>query len=162
MSNVQAVKEKILEHVQNGDIANLYMLENEIASINNEELSIGYFSNILDLALERLTDTLEAARTMSFEDLQDVATIRALYEYAIEHYSAGTKEDAAALFEVLSGISDNEHFSQSLKYHMVSANEGLSLDEFLDKIADLDSTRESGTFYISAFKDKAQKMLEEK
>lgn len=156
----EALKKKILEAQKAADIASLYMLEQEAYELFDEETLHAYYANILDLALEKLTDTLESHRVMDMSDVQDFATLRALYEYAMEHYSVGKATDAAALFEVLGGLSRDEKFSNAMKLHQGAALENLSLDDFLEKIADLAATEESGTFYVSHFTKKAQELLE--
>ncbi|MCK4737863.1 MAG: hypothetical protein KAT10_04815 [Sulfurimonas sp.] len=161
MSNkVEKLKTKVLEAQQNSDIASLYVLEQQAHDIFDENTIAGFYANILDLALERLTDTLEAHRVMDMNEVQDFATLRALYEYAIEHYSAGQIADASALFEVLSGLSSDEKFSSALKFHWIASKENLSLDDFIDNIADIDATNNTGTFYISCFNKEAQKLLD--
>lgn len=160
MSKVEELKAKVLKAQQEGDIASLYVLESDAHEFLEDQDLEGFYANILDLALEKLTNTLEAHRQMDMNEVQDFATLRALYEYAIEHYHAGKSKDASALFEVLSGLSNNEKFSKAMKLHQISADEGLSIDNFLDKIADIDSTQRSGTFYISEFSKEAQKLLD--
>ena len=86
MSKVENLKAEILKAQQNEDIASLYVLEQQAHDTFDEETLHGFYANILDLALERLTDTLEAHRVMDMNEVQDFATLRALYEYAIEHY----------------------------------------------------------------------------
>ena len=113
----KTLKEKILEAMSKGDIASLYVLEQEVQDNFTEEEMIGYYKNILDLALENLTKTLEAKTKMDITDVQNFATVRALYEYAMEHYHAGKISDAAALFEVLGGITSDETFTKAMQYH---------------------------------------------
>ncbi len=151
MSKVEEFKQKVLKAQQDGDIASLYVLEQEAHELLDEETLHGFYANILDLALEKLTDTLQAHRVMDMADVQDFATVRALYEYGIEHYSAGKVADASALFEVLSGLTNDEKFSNALKVHQMATSKGVTLDEFLDKIADVQATQDAGTFYISHF-----------
>ncbi len=159
MSKIDALKTKILQAQTKRDIASLYVLEQEAHETLDEETLHGFYANILDLALERLTDTLEAHRTMDMNEVQDFATLRALYEYAIEHYSAGEMHDASALFEVLSGLSNDEKFSSCLKLHWIASAEKISLDDFIENIADIEATQNAGTFYISEFTQKAQELL---
>lgn len=160
MSKVEDLKAKVLKAQQDSDIASLYILEQEAHDTFDEETLHGFYANILDLALEKLTDTLEAHRVMDMGEVQDFATLRALYEYAIEHYSAGKTQDASALFEVLSGLSNDEKFSDALKLHWIASSEKISLDDFIENIADIDATQKTGTFYISCFNKKAQKLLD--
>ena len=158
--NKEDLKKKILEAQKEADIASLYVLENQAHELFDEETLHGYYANILDLALEKLTDTLESHRTMDMNEVQDFATLRALYEYAMEHYSVGKAKDAAALFEVLSGLSNDEKFSDAMKLHQGAASEELPLDDFLDKIADLEATQNASTFYVSRFRKEAQDLLQ--
>ncbi len=162
MSKAEDLKTKVLKAQESSDIASLYVLEQEAHEILDEETLHGFYANILDLALEKLTDTLEAHRKMDINSVQDFATLRALYEYAIEHYSAEQTKDASALFEVLSGLSNSEDFSKALKFHWIASAENISLDDFIEKIADIEATQNAGTFYISCFKEEAQKLLDKK
>jgi hypothetical protein len=156
----EELKAKILEAHKEADIASLYVLEQQAHELFDEGTLHGYYANILDLALEKLTDTLEAHRVMDMNDVQDFATLRALYEYAMEHYSAGTPADAAALFEVLGGLSNDAKFSDAMKVHQAASSENLPLDDFLEKLADLQETENAGTFYVSRFSKEAQELLD--
>ena len=160
MDKAEELKTKVLKAQQESDIASLYVLESEAHEVFDEDTIQGFYANILDLALEKLTDTLESHRKMYITEVQDFATARALYEYAMEHYSAGEPKDAAALFEVLSGLTNDDNFSLALKFHWIAAAESISLDDFISKIADIDMTQTKGTFYISAFTKEAQKLLD--
>lgn len=160
MSEVEKLKAEVLKAQQNSDIASLYVLEQRASELFDEDLLHGYYANILDLALERLTETLESHRVMDMNEVQDFATLRALYEYAIEHYSAGQIADSSALFEVLSGLSNDNKFSSALKLHWLASAENISLDDFLSTIVDIDATENTGTFYISCFTKEAQELLD--
>ena len=160
MNKVEELKTKVLQAQQESDIASLYVLEAEAHELFDEDTLNGFYANILDLALEKLTDTLESHRKMDMSEVQDFATTRALYEYAMEHYSAGQIKDAAALLEVLSGMTNDDKFSWSLKLHYLAANEGINLEDFMDKFADIDTTQANGTFYISGFTKEAQILLD--
>lgn len=160
MSKVQELKAKVLKSQESSDIASLYVLEQEAHETFDEDTLQGFYANILDMALEKLTDTLESHRKMDMNEVQDFATLRALYEYAIENYSANQIADASALFEVLSGLSDDAKFSEALKLHWIASAENLSLDDFIEKIADIEATEKAGTFYISCFTKEAQKLLD--
>jgi len=161
MDKLEQLKEKILKAQSEEDIATLYVLEKESNELLDEDMLQGFYANILDLALENLTNVLEAHRKMNLNEVQDFATTRALYEYALEHYTAGEFSDAAALFEVLSGISSDAEFSHSLKIHCICAQENMSFDDFLSNIADLDATQNNQTFYISAFSQEGSDLLQD-
>jgi hypothetical protein len=153
------LKKDILEFVSKGEIAKLYMQEQKAQDLLDENELIGYYKNILDLALERLTDILESHKKVSLNEVDDFATIRALYEYAMEHYHAGKLNDASALFEVIGGIVDDEKFSKAMNIHTKATQNKIDLDTFLDEYADMDMVQKSGNFYIGDFTKKAQELL---
>jgi len=157
--SVEDLKAEVLKAQQNTDIASLYILEQEAHEVFDEDTLHGFYANILDLALEKLTNTLESHRKMDMNEVQDFATTRALYEYAIEHYSAGDIKDASALFEILSGLTNDAAFSSALKLHWIASAEGIKLDDFIENIADIEATQNAGTFYISQFTKQAQDLL---
>ena len=154
------LKVKVLEAQKNSDIASLYLLEQEAHETFDEATLQGFYANILDLALEKLTDTLESHRQMDMGEVQDFATTRALYEYAMEHYSAGQIKDASALFEVLSGMTNDAKFAWSLKLHWLASAENITLDDFMSNMADIEVTQANKTFYISGFTKEAQVLLD--
>ena len=161
MNSNETLKKEILKAVQNGDIAKLYMLEQKANDLFDEKTLLDYYKNILDLALEKLTDTLESHTKLKMNDVQDFATARALYEYAMEHYHAGKNEDAAALFEILGGITDDEKFSKAMQIHTIAARKGIDLDTFLEEYADMDAVEASGNFYIGDFSDSVHSLLDD-
>ncbi|MDQ7061142.1 MAG: hypothetical protein Q9M43_08340 [Sulfurimonas sp.] len=163
MSNkIDTLKAKVLEAQTNADIATLYVLQEEALETFDEDTLSGFFANILDLALENLTNTLESCSSLDMKDTQDFATLRALYEYAMEHYHGGSPKDASALFEVLGGLTKDKSFTHALKYHQKASEASISLDTFLDEYTDMDKTQEANTFYISCFTKKAQDLLDVK
>jgi hypothetical protein len=47
-----------------------------------------------------------------------------------------------------------------MKLHQGAAAQQLSLDDFLEKIADLQATENAATFYVSRFTKEAQNLLD--
>ena len=156
----EQLKKEILEAVHEGDIAKLYMLEQKASDTFEESTLLDYYKNILDLALERLTDLLEAKRKFDMQNVQDFATVRALYEYAMEHYHAGKKEDAASLFEILGGITSDAKFGDAMAVHVEAIRSGVDMEVFLDEWVDMDAVERSENFYIVDFTKKAHSLLE--
>jgi hypothetical protein len=149
---MQALKDKIFQAQSEGDIASLYVLESQAHETFDEDTLMAYYANILDLALERMTNALENMERLDMNEVQDFATLRALYEYAIEHYSAGSAHDASALFEVLGGISNDEAFSEAMSVHRAGCDAQIQFDDFIDEYVDMNATQNGGKFYISFFK----------
>ncbi|MBV5321961.1 MAG: hypothetical protein JZU62_09745 [Sulfuricurvum sp.] len=148
----EALKEKIYQAQSEGDIASLYVLEAQAHETFDEDTLMAFYANILDLALERMTNVLENLEKLDMNEVQDFATLRALYEYAIEHYSAGSATDASALFEVIGGISNDEAFSEAMNVHRAACDAKIPFDDFIDEYVDMNATQNGGKFYISFFK----------
>ncbi|MFZ2968117.1 MAG: hypothetical protein WA080_03545 [Sulfuricurvum sp.] len=148
---MEELKAKIYHAQTQGDIASLYLLEAQAHEVFDEDTLMAYYANILDLALERLTNTLENLERLNMEEVQDFATLRALYEYAIEHYSAGSFSDASALFEVLGGLSEDEAFNEAMKIHRRACDGAIPFETFIDEYVDMDAVQAGGKFYISVF-----------
>jgi hypothetical protein len=146
------LKEKIHQAQSEGDIASLYILEAQAHEMFDDDTLMAYYANILDLALERLTNALENLERLDMNEVQDFATLRALYEYAVEHYSAGSATDASALFEVIGGLSEDESFNEAMKIHRSACDTKIPFDDFIEEYVDMNAVQESGKFYISFFK----------
>jgi hypothetical protein len=151
------VREKSIEAVHEGDIKALYELVENHHNELNDEIEQGLYGNILDLALELLTNTLETQAKLSLNEEQEKYTLRALYEYSISHYSAGQFNDAKALFEVLEGTSKEEEFQKSMKIHALACAQKITIDDFLDNYCEVKEKMDD--FYIKDFKKTAQKLL---
>lgn len=152
------IREKSIEAVHNGDIKALY----DLVEMHNEELNDdieqGLYGNILELSLELLTNALETKTKLSLKDDQQKYTLRALYEYAISHYSSKRFSDAKALFEVLEGTAKEIDFIESMKIHAAAAGSGIEIDDFIDKYCVINGKLDD--FYIKEFNKKAQKLLD--
>jgi hypothetical protein len=57
-------------------------------------------------------------------------------------------------------MTNDDKFSWALKLHYLASAEGISLDDFIENIADLETTQHKGTFYISSFTKEAQSLLD--
>ncbi|MDD4854484.1 MAG: hypothetical protein PHQ22_05395 [Sulfuricurvum sp.] len=145
------LKAKIHKAQSEGDIASLYVLESQAHEMFDDDTLMAYYANILDLALERLTNALENLERLDMNEVQDFATLRALYEYAVEHYSAGSATDASALFEVIGGLSEDEAFNSAMKIHRSACDAVIPFDDFIEQYVDMNAVQESGKFYISFF-----------
>ncbi len=148
---MKELKAKIHTAQENGDIAGLYVLEAQAHEKFDDDTLMAYYANILDLALERMTNTMENMERLDMNEVQDFATLRALYEYAVEHYSAGSSHDASALFEVIGGLSDDEPFSKAMKIHQAACDAAIPFDDFIEEYVDMDAVQKSGKFYIGFF-----------
>lgn len=153
------IRESSIEAVHNGDIKALYDLVETHNEEINDDIEQGLYGNILELALELLTNALETKSKLSLKDEQQKYTLRALYEYAVSHYSSQHFYDAKALFEVLEGTALEENFIKSMKIHAAACKKEIDIDSFIDEYCIVNEKLDD--FYIKDFKDKAQKLLQQ-
>ncbi len=153
------IRERSIEAVHHGDIKALYEIVETHHKELNDDLEQGLYGNILELALELLTNALETKAKLSLQDEQEYYTLRALYEYAISHYSSKRFNDAKALFEVLVGIAEEDAFLDAMKIHAKAASLEIDIDTFMDKYCEINDKLDD--FYIKVFKKKAQELLED-
>jgi len=153
------IRERTIEAVHHGDIKALYAIVETHHEELNDELEQGLYGNILELALELLTNALETKAKLSLKDEQEYYTLRALYEYAISHYSSKRFEDAKALFEVLVGTANEDEFIKAMKIHATAASLHIDIDSFIDDYCEVNDKLDD--FYIKAFKSKVQELLEQ-
>jgi len=151
------IREKSIEAVHVGDIKALYELVETHNEELNDEIEQGLYGNILELALELLTNALESKDKLSLKDEQQAYTLRALYEYAISHYSSKHFADAKALFEVLEGTAEEKSFIEAMKIHAAAAAREIDIDNFIDDFCIVNDKLED--FYIKEFKKEAQNLL---
>jgi len=151
------VREKSIEAVHNGDIKALYDLVETHNEELNDDIEQGLYGNILELALELLTNALESKAKLSLTDEQQRYTLRALYEYAISHYSSKHFSDAKALFEVLEGTAKEKDFIASMKIHAAAAQQEIDIDDFIDDFCIVNDKLDD--FYIKEFQKEAQNLL---
>jgi len=152
------IREKSIEAVHTGDIKALYELVETHHEDLNDDIEIGLYGNILELALELLTNALETKDKLSLVNEQEKYTLRALYEYAISHYSSKHYFDAKALFEVLVGVAKEEKFIKSMEIHAAAAANEIEIDDFLDNICIVNDKLDD--FYIKEFSKAAQDLLQ--
>jgi hypothetical protein len=151
------VRERSIEAVHEGDLKALYELVENYNEELTDEIEQGLYGNILDLALESLTNKLETKDKLSLKQTQEYYVLRALYEYAISHYSDKKFEEAKALFEVLDSIAEEKEFKKAMQIHSLAANLHVEIDSFLDKYCLLKDKMDD--FYIKEFKKEAQELL---
>ncbi|HEX5330004.1 MAG TPA: hypothetical protein VFW36_07450, partial [Sulfuricurvum sp.] len=66
---MQELKDKIFQAQSEGDIASLYVLEAQVHETFDEDTLMAYYANILDLALERLTNALENLEKLDMNEV---------------------------------------------------------------------------------------------
>ena len=134
-------------------LANLDLLEEEMRS--KESIKKGYqlldslilieadeerindvFTFILNHAFDRLSDNLTKKNTFNMREEEDISTVRAIYEHAIQIYSDRSFKSAKELFLVLYHVVDYYKLQESMMIHAVNAMKKIEFDDFIESIVD--------------------------
>jgi len=140
------------------DVLDTYLLIEK----GSDELINKLYENILELALDKLSHKLQNRETCSLDNDEEHITLRAIYEYAIEHYSTDRLSEASELFLMLSILTENRTFTGAMQIHLVATLKGINFDKFLDDFVDMDMMDNSDeSYFLLYFKDSANKFLHE-
>jgi hypothetical protein len=140
------------------DVLDTYLL---LEKGSDEQINRLY-ENILELALDKLSYKLQSRETCSLDNDEEHITLRAIYEYAIEHYSSGKLHEASELFLMLSILTENRTFIGAMQIHLVATLKNISFDDFLDEFVDIDMMDEQNeSFFMLYFRDSANRFLHE-
>lgn len=91
------------------------------------------YENILQLAFEKVEQTLASQGTLDLQE-EGLYVARAIYEYAIEHWSNQNYNGAKGIFFILNSIINDETLNNSLVIHTISVHNQETLDSFYTKI----------------------------
>ena len=169
---LQTLKEKETKAINTQDLIQLYeVLDNYLVLERKEDNKTinKIYTVILDKAIENLTQKLETNDFFSFEDEEEHLTLRAIYEYAIEHYSSNAFSDARELFLMLSVMTQNNAFKGAMQIHAIGTIKKMPFDNFLNEFVDIDKINKidktgdetKNSYFILYFYDNANQFLHE-
>jgi len=145
-------------------LTNLYeVLDILSGTDSNEERINKIYQSILEIALEHLANKLEAKETFKLEDENELYTLRALYEYAINHYSNNDYKGASELFLMLSILTEEPSIKFTMQLHAVASAEHLKFEDFVDTYIDIETLQnDENAIFMDRFKDGAQEYVNSK
>jgi len=121
------------------------------------------YQNILEISLELFANKLESKEILNLDDEEELYTLRALYEYAINHYSNNDFKGASELFLMLSILTEDATLAFSMQLHAVCSAENIKFDDFVEKFIDIESLQnDEGAIFMDRFKDGAQEYVNSK
>lgn len=147
---------KLLEEecIKEESIAKGYqLLDAKLVIEANEEEINEIFTFIVNRAFDILAGRLSENRKFTMEEVEDLATARAIYEHGIQRYSENDKKGAKEIFLVLYHTIDNEILQEAMMVHACCVMAGHSFEEFIDTIVDVEGVDESNplAFFIQDF-----------
>jgi len=94
------------------------------------------FTFLVNESFDKLADRLIEKRGFDLNDLEDLATIRAIYEHGIQRYSEKDLKGSKEIFLVLNHTIDDNELKDSMMIHACAIMAGYSFEEFIDKLVD--------------------------
>ena len=96
------------------------------------------FTFIVNSAFDKLSDYLTEPRKFDMAEPEDWATVRAIYEHAIQRYSENDKKGAKEMFLVLYHMVVVDELKDAMMIHACAVMAGHSFEEFVENLADVD------------------------
>ena len=111
------------------------------------------FTFIVNSAFDKLSDYLTEPRKFDMAEPEDWATVRAIYEHAIQRYSENDKKGAKEIFLVLHHMVVVDELKDAMMIHACAVMAGHSFEEFVENLADVDGIdpEDPMAFFITTF-----------
>jgi len=145
-------------------LTDLYEVLDVLSGTESDESRVNnIYQNILEIALELFANKLESKETLNLDDEEELYTLRALYEYAINHYSNSDFKGASELFLMLSILTNNATIVFSMQLHAISSAEHIKFEDFVERFIDLEALQnDEGAIFMDRFKDGVQEYVDSK
>jgi len=151
LANIKRLEEECKEEQS---IAKGYQLLDAQLIIEAPEDEINeIFTFIVNAAFDRLAEKLTSSKSFDMNDIEDMATARAIYEHGIQRYSENDKKGAKEIFLVLNYTVENDDLKDAMMVHAAAVMAGHSFEEFIENLVDVSSVDENDplAFFIQTF-----------
>ena len=131
---------KLEEEVQNSDsVAKAYQLLDIKLALQEDEDGINeLFQKIVNGAFSNIAKAIESGSTFNITEAEDFATMRGIYEYAMQAFSENLKEQAQELFLALHHTTDDFELKDAFMVHAAAVGKDYSFDDFTNKLSKID------------------------
>jgi len=122
------------------------------------------YTEILQTVFDRLADKLTKEEFFDISDLQDLYTLRGIYEHGIERWSEDDFKGAKEIFLILHHTAADETLSEAMMPHIAAAASQMKLDDFIDELVDTQNPNDSETygFFLTNFRPSVSGFMAEK
>ncbi|MCK5850212.1 MAG: hypothetical protein KAH23_04795 [Kiritimatiellae bacterium] len=111
------------------------------------------FTFIVNQAFDILAENLVEERGFDINNLEELATVRAIYEHAIQRYSENDIKGAKEIFLILHYTLGDTELKEVMMIHACAVMAGHSFEDFVNNLADTSSVDENDptAFFIKTF-----------
>jgi hypothetical protein len=133
LENLELLEKEMKEQ---NSIAKGYQLLNAKILLNEQDPKIDeIFTFIVEKAFDRLAEHFAKTEEFKISNEEDVATLRAIYEFAMQKWSEGDTKSASELFLALHLLTDDKELSDAFLVHFGAVQSGYSFEDFIEKLA---------------------------
>jgi len=132
------------EEVKNSDsVAKAYRLLDVKLALNEDEEGINeLFQKIVNGAFTNIAIAIENGKKLDISNAEDFATMRGIYEYAMQAYSENLTKQAQELFLALHHTTDDFELKDAFMVHAAAVGKGYSFEDFINKLTKMDENRD--------------------
>jgi len=127
---------RLEEEVASTDsLAKVYQLLDTKLAIKADEDEINeLFNRVVQSAFDKVSNEIAEGGRLDLANPDDWAAARAIYEHAIERFSANDTKAAQELFLALYYLIDHPEVKDALMVHAAAVGKGYSFDDFFNKL----------------------------
>ncbi len=131
---------RLEEEVANSDsLAKVYQLLDTKLAIKADEDEINeLFNRVVQSAFDKVSNEIAEGGRLDLANPDDWAAARAIYEHAIERFSANDTKAAQELFLALYYLIEHPEVKDALMVHAAAVGKGYSFDDFFNKLTKID------------------------
>jgi len=127
---------KLEEEVSQSDsLAKAYqLLDTKLAIMADEEEINELFNKVVQNAFEQVSSKIAEGGELDLSNPEEWAAARAIYEHAIERFSANDKKSAQELFLALYHLINHPEVKDPMMVHAAAVGKDYSFDDFFNKL----------------------------
>jgi len=136
--NLKRLEEEV---AQSDSLAKMYQLLDTKLAIGAEESEVNeLFNRIVQSAFEKVSKEIAEGGELDLSKPDEWAAARAIYEHAIERFSANDKKAAQELFLALYYLINHPEVKEPMMVHAAAVGKGYSFDDFFNKLTKIEES----------------------
>jgi len=138
LENLKMLEEEVKS---TNSLAKVYQLLDAKLAINADENEINeLFQRVVSDGFNIISEKIANADSLDLGNPDEWAAARAIYEHAIERFSANDTKAAQELFLALHHTIDNLEVKEAMMVHAAAVGKGYGFDEFFNKLTKVDDS----------------------
>jgi len=134
--NLKKLEEEV---AQSDSLAKAYqLLDAKLAIEANEEEINELFNKVVQSAFEQVSSKIAEGGEIDLSNPDEWAAARAIYEHAIERFSANDIKAAQELFLALHHLINHPEVKDAMMVHAAAVGKGYSFDDFFNKLTKIE------------------------